>query len=88
MEEGPHRLLCITQEFGTVESVTVGRSMTAENYAYYHGTPHEKEVYGKRFRDCFYLNNDQEWKRAVVHRGLTLLFQAIAFLDSQTAIET
>ena len=62
--------------------------MIAENYAYYYGTPHEKEVYGKRYRDCFYLNQDSEWKRKVVHRGLALLFQAIAFMDSRTTIET
>ena len=71
-----------------MDSVTVGRSMITENYAFYYGTPHEKEVYGQRYRDCFYLHHDMEWKRKVVHRGLALLFQSIAFMDSQTIIET
>ena len=68
--------------------MTVGRSLVAENYAHHYGTPEEKKVYSRRLRDCFYLSQDQEWKRKVVHRGLALLFQAIAFLDSQTPIET
>ena len=84
---GPDRLLCVTQEFGTVDPVVVGRHLVAENYAFHHGTPAERVLYARRLRDAFYLSSNAVWKERVVSSGLTLLFQAVAYLDSVSHTE-
>jgi hypothetical protein len=78
---GPDKLLCVTQEFGTVDPVVVGRNLVAENYAHHYGTPAEKAMYGRRLRESFYLSHDATWKERVVQGGLELLFQGVAYLD-------
>lgn len=70
-------LLCITQEFGTVDTVKVGKALIEENTAWHHGTESEKALYGRRLRDAFYVQ-DAKWMNSIVHRGLTVFKQAFA----------
>ena len=73
-------LLCITQEFGTVDTVTVGKALIEENTAWHHGTEEEKALYGRRLRDAFYVQ-DAKWMNSIVHRGLTVFKQAFASVN-------
>jgi hypothetical protein len=70
------KVTCITQEFGTVNLITVGKNMISENFAHFFGSKHDKDVYGKRYRDCFYVQT-KLWKRNVARRGLIVILQAI-----------
>ena len=73
-----HRL-CITQEFGTVPPIQVGKAQIDENFAYHYGTAQQKELYGNRLRDVFYVRT-REWKRSVVRRGVAVTIEAINYL--------
>jgi len=70
--------LCVTQEFGTVPTLQVGKALVDENYAWFFGTDDEKRIYGQRLRNCFFLQ-ETSWERAVVHRGMAVFFQAFDF---------
>lgn len=75
--------LCIGQEFGTVPTMVVGRSVLDENYAHFHGSQQEKLAYqGERYLGCFYVRS-KTWKRSVVKRGLTAIQQAIRHLSRE-----
>lgn len=77
---GGSKMLCITQEFGTVDTVTVGKSLIDENTAWHHGSEEEKALHGRRLKAAFYVQN-AKWMRSVVHRGLTLFKQAFTTAD-------
>jgi hypothetical protein len=70
------KVTCIIQEFGTVNLITVGKNMISENFAHFFGSEHDKHVYGKRYRDCFYVQT-KLWKHNVARRGLIVVLQAI-----------
>lgn len=68
--------ICITQEFGTVSSIAVGKNLIDENYSFHYSKSKiEKDLYSQRLKDSFYVNS-VEWKRNVVRRGLILFLQA------------
>lgn len=67
--------VCVTQEFGTVPTVRVGKALMDENYGFLHGTETERIEYGRRLRACFFVETTP-WARAVAHRGLQVLLQA------------
>ena len=71
--------LCITQEFGTVPTIQVGKAQVDENFAYHYGTAQQKELYSDRLKDVFYVRT-REWKRAVVRRGVAAAIEAIDYL--------
>ena len=71
--------ICVTQEFGTVGVIKVGKALMDENYAFHHGSEMEKSVYGKRLRDCFFVHNT-EWARKVAHRGVKVIMEAFDVL--------
>lgn len=75
------KVVCLLQEFGTVSPVVVGRTMIAENYAHYYGSDKEKELYKKRYRDCFYVDTES-WRRSVLRRGLSIIRQAVVLLGT------
>jgi hypothetical protein len=75
-----NKLLCVTQEFGTVDTITVGKALVDENYAWHHGSKAEKELYGERLKAAFFIQ-DRAWMRSVVHRGLSVFKQAFAATD-------
>lgn len=75
-ETSRDKVTCIIQEFGTVNLITVGKNMISENFAHFFGSKHDKEMYGKRYRDCFYVQT-KLWKHHVARRGLILVLQAI-----------
>lgn len=76
--EDNHRV-CVTQEFGTVGVIQVGKALMDENYAFNHGTNAEKKVHGERLKSCFYVQTTS-WARAVAHRGLAVILQAFDHL--------
>lgn len=69
-------LICVTQEFGTVDMMLVGTTLVDENYANFYGTDEEKVIYGNRLRSSFYVQT-KEWKEAVVKRGVAVFFQSL-----------
>jgi len=71
--------LCITQEFGTVDVVAVGRAQMNENFAHHYGSDEQKKVYGDRLKGVFYVET-KEWMRNVAHRGVTVFFQALQLI--------
>ena len=79
LQDGSKRV-CITQEFGTVDKIFVGKAMRDENYAYHFGTAEEREIYGRRVKDCFYVNTIK-WKRQVLRRALKLFVEGLSFLQ-------
>jgi Protein of unknown function (DUF2817) len=75
------KVVCLVQEFGTVSPVVVGMTMIAENYAHHYGSAEEKELYKKRYRDCFYVDTES-WRRSVLRRGVSIIRQAVVLLGS------
>lgn len=73
--------LCVTQEFGTVDVLTVGKALMDENYAFHHGSGESKAVYGQRLKAAFFVQTNA-WARAVAHRGLRVVLQAFDELCS------
>lgn len=75
-----HSKICVTQEFGTIAMEFVGMNLINENYAHHHGSQHEKELYGQRLKDSFYVDTIA-WKRNVLRRGLGVFLQAYNHLS-------
>lgn len=68
-------VLVMTQEFGTLSGVLVARAMILENQAFNYDRA-QQPFWSTFTRDAFYVRT-AEWKRSVLHRGLTVLNQAI-----------
>jgi hypothetical protein len=66
--------MCMTEEFGTVPSIQIGKFFVEENYAHFYGSPSEKAYYGEQLKHCYHVNT-KEWKRQIVHRGLMVFVQ-------------
>eukprot|EP01031_Cornospumella_fuschlensis_P035099 gene35099-42513_t len=73
-----HRV-CVTQEFGTVPSILVGKGGINENYAHFWGTDKEKAYYKDMSVPCFFVES-KDWKRNVVRRGTLVFKQALEHL--------
>lgn len=76
MDNEGKRMICVTQEFGTVPMMQVGKAQVDENYAWHHGSDEEKATYGKRLKGVFYVETDA-WKRSVARRGLAVFVQGL-----------
>lgn len=72
----PNNSICITQEFGTVNSIFVGSALIKENQAFFGTNDILKEFYGKRMRNVFFVNKTS-WKKNIVRRGVTVILQAM-----------
>ena len=75
------RKLCITQEFGTISSVIVGKLLVDENWAFHHAPEFLKKAYGHRLKYAFYPGT-RSWKQSVLKRGLKVVLQSIQKLNS------
>lgn len=71
--------ICLAQEFGTVATFWVGKNSIEENYAHFHGSDSEKEIYKRDYRPCFYVET-KSWKRNVVSRGLLVFVQTLDYI--------
>lgn len=71
--------ICLTQEFGTEHMIRVGKALSDENYAYHYGTDNEKNIYGERLQDVFYVKN-KIWKKNTIGRGMDVLFKSLDHL--------
>jgi hypothetical protein len=71
--------ICITQEFGTEHMIRVGKALSDENYAYHHGSDVEKNTYGERLQDVFYVKN-KLWKKNTIGRGMDVVFKSLDHL--------
>mmetsp|Transcript_82535 Transcript_82535/g.238492 ORF Transcript_82535/g.238492 Transcript_82535/m.238492 type:complete len:407 (+) Transcript_82535:144-1364(+) len=75
-EADAERPLLLTQEFGTMSAITVGRALIIENRGYQHDI--ENHEYWRQYtRDAFYVRTDS-WRRSILERGACVLKQAVA----------
>jgi len=81
--------LLMVQEFGTVPGTLVGHALMMENAAYWSSSwnDFQKLEWAKQTTGRAFYPQSPEWRRAILTRGLTLLFQALS-RSSQTAIPT
>lgn len=80
-----NNLISVGQEFGTVNIADIGKAYQEENYAFHYGTNKEKEIYTKRYQNCFYVQKDN-WKKNVVRRGLIVFNQAWEYIKNKITI--
>mmetsp|Transcript_13880 Transcript_13880/g.39493 ORF Transcript_13880/g.39493 Transcript_13880/m.39493 type:complete len:461 (+) Transcript_13880:90-1472(+) len=88
-------LICVTQEFGTIPAIFVGKAQIEEMAAWRH---YEKarhsgntkaietarnffDIYSKQKLSAFYIDKPS-WKKRIVRRGLRLFAEAMAALGS------
>ena len=68
-------LLAVTQEFGTIPSTFVGKSLVLENAIQHHDR--SQLSFGMELmKQAFYVRK-QSWRKSVLSRGLKVLSQAI-----------
>ena len=72
----PDKSVCVTQEFGTVNSIFVGNALIKENQAFFGTNDALKQFYAKRMRDVFFVNKTS-WKKNIVRRGVAVIIQAM-----------
>mmetsp|Transcript_29648 Transcript_29648/g.42057 ORF Transcript_29648/g.42057 Transcript_29648/m.42057 type:complete len:99 (-) Transcript_29648:43-339(-) len=65
----------ITQEFGTLPGVLVGRAMILDHMIRTHD-PEKTEQGQNLMRDAFYVRTT-EWRKKIILKGLRVLFQAL-----------
>mmetsp|Transcript_3466 Transcript_3466/g.6940 ORF Transcript_3466/g.6940 Transcript_3466/m.6940 type:complete len:455 (+) Transcript_3466:89-1453(+) len=76
--QGPARnVLALTQEFGTLSTVLVGRAMILENAAYQYLPKEEALQWAKQTTKPAFYPTSQKWRRNVLERGFQLLTQAM-----------
>jgi hypothetical protein len=79
-------LVCVTQEFGTVSNIAVGRALVLENIAYFFEPARWAAHYSAQLKKVFCLDSP-EWRAAVVTRGLAVLEQAVSAALLSTQVE-
>lgn len=76
-------VFAVTQEFGTVDSLTVVRALIRENAAFHHGTDQNGRMPAPRalelLRDAFNPPSNT-WQSAILKRGLRAIDCAVSFL--------
>jgi hypothetical protein len=74
--------LTVTQEFGTLPGVLVGRALILENALHHHGKDRSQ---GRQWiQQAFYLQST-DWRASIVQRGVALIHQAIEYSKSLPA---
>ena len=66
----------LSQEFGTLHNVFVGRALILENFIHHYGDS-EQKANNQLLRDAFYPQSPK-WRSSVLTRGLRVLEQAMA----------
>ncbi|RHY92740.1 hypothetical protein DYB35_005353 [Aphanomyces astaci] len=72
-------VLTLTQEFGTVDGISVLRALRLEN-ALFQYDPTARLAAAAHVRDVFYLHDDPHWKAQVASRGTGALHAVVAYL--------
>jgi hypothetical protein len=67
----------VTQEFGTIPSILVGRAMILENRMHHHPTSNEDSSMGDSLLKNAFYPQTQKWRRAILTQGLRLVQQAM-----------
>ncbi|TYZ66597.1 hypothetical protein PybrP1_001168, partial [[Pythium] brassicae (nom. inval.)] len=75
------KAMCLAQEFGTVPTFAVFRSLIMEN-AMFHSAPTRRLPYAEKLRDVFYLHKSVQWKADIIQRGVRVFNQLKAFCTS------
>jgi hypothetical protein len=67
----------VTQEFGTIPAVLVGRALVLENAAFHHLPADEALEWAKRTTKLAFYPQSSAWREKVLIRGTRLLMQAM-----------
>jgi hypothetical protein len=67
----------LTQEFGTIPSILVGRAMILENRMHHHPTSTEDASIGASLLKTAFYPQTPKWRRAILTQGLRLVQQAM-----------
>jgi len=71
----------VTQEFGTVGSVSVIKACSRENAAWSVGaSPEESRAASQNVRDVFYCRTSS-WQESIMKRGITRLKRTLSHLE-------
>lgn len=74
----------ILQEFGTLPSILVARSLILEQEIHFSSSSDDDEIMkkiGRKLMQQSFYPQSQEWRKSIVQRGISLLHQAIEFVD-------
>ena len=72
------KALIVTQEFGTLHLILVGRALILENAAYQHLPSDEAIDWAKRTTKPAFYPQSQRWRRMVLERGIRVLLEAMS----------
>jgi len=81
--------LTMTQEFGTLPGVLVGRAMILENWFYHHISgdrvkdDDQKKLGRQLLQEAFYPQSTR-WRSSIVRRGVALVMESIEYMSSMT----
>jgi hypothetical protein len=73
----------LTQEFGTLPGVLVGRALILENMMHHHGAHNNKYHWGRQWLQAAFYPQSTLWRRRVVQRGVAAMVQAIDYVNQQ-----
>lgn len=76
------KALTITQEFGTLPGVLVGRALVLENMMHHHGDSPEK---GRAWLQAAFYPQSTLWRASIVKRGVALAFQSMDVILQQAS---
>lgn len=93
MKASKGRAICVTQEFGTVPAVLVGKASMEEMAASVRVLEHPGDEEGKknvafyrrRYQGSFFLHYSKKWMQSVVARGVRVFDQGFSFLKEELA---
>ena len=75
----------VTQEFGTVPGLRVVHALVRENAVWHHSNDTAaRSAAARAARDVFYVRT-ANWQRSIVRRGVAVVKQALAALESDSA---
>ena len=80
------RCLAMTQEFGTIPGILVGRALILENAITQHGDGTQKERGRQLLQQAFYPQST-EWRSLVVQRGVALIYELVEYTTSQNRLK-
>ena len=69
--------LIVTQEFGTLPTILVGRALIVENAAYHHLPPQEALKWAQSTTKAAFYPQSVRWRKQILQRGIRLLKQAM-----------
>mmetsp|Transcript_54782 Transcript_54782/g.82929 ORF Transcript_54782/g.82929 Transcript_54782/m.82929 type:complete len:466 (+) Transcript_54782:57-1454(+) len=80
--------LSLTQEFGTLPGVLVGRALILENAMHHHGDKKEdSNDQGRKWIQQAFYSQSTEWRASIVQRGIAVMLQAIEYSKTIPILE-